>query len=129
MLAREELPVELCLLLFGPQAQDTPGDDLDLLHPAMSTAAQHHDIGEHVVPLMPADYVVLVPSQVSAAVQHVAQLAEDDILGVNVQQSLVSDRHHSPPVLLDASEPRRVDSWSAPTESRGNQSLPLASCL
>jgi hypothetical protein len=51
----------------------------------MSTAAQHHHIGPHVVPLMPADYVVLFPSRVSATVQQVAQLAEDDILGVLVQ--------------------------------------------
>jgi hypothetical protein len=84
MLAREERPVELCLLLFGPQAEYPPGDDLDLLDPAMSRPAQHHDIRQHVVPLMPADYVMLFPSHVSAAVQQVAELAEDDILGVPV---------------------------------------------
>jgi hypothetical protein len=62
----------------------------------MSRPTQHHDIGEHVVPLMPACDVVLFPLRVSAAVQHVAQLAEDHILGVPVQQSLVANRHHFP---------------------------------
>jgi hypothetical protein len=72
MLLGEEWPLQLPALLFGPQAQYPPGDDLGLLHPAMSTAAQHHDIGQHVVPLMPACDVMLFPSRVSATVQQVA---------------------------------------------------------
>jgi hypothetical protein len=84
MLAREELPVELCLLLFGPQAEYPPGDDVGLLHPAMGRPTQHHDIRQHVVPLMPADYVVLFPSRVSAAVQQVAEFAEDHVFRVPV---------------------------------------------
>jgi hypothetical protein len=85
MLLGEETPVEFAPLLFHPQAQDTPGDDVRLLHPAMGRPTQPHDIRQHVVPLMPADYVMLFPSRVSATVQHVAQLAEDDILGVSGQ--------------------------------------------
>jgi hypothetical protein len=96
MLAREELPVELCLLLFGPQAEYPPGDDVGLLHPAMGRPTQHHDIRQHVVSLRAACDVVLFPSRVSAAVQQVAEFAEDDILGVPVQQSLVANRHHFP---------------------------------
>jgi hypothetical protein len=84
MLALVECPVQLPPLLFQPQAKDSPGDDVELLDPAMSTAAEHHDIRQHIVPLMPACDVVLVPSRVSAAVQQVAQLAEDDILGILV---------------------------------------------
>jgi hypothetical protein len=72
MLALEEGPVQLPALLFGPQAQYPPGDDLGLLHPAMSRPTQHHNIGQHVVPLMPACDVMLFPSRVSATVQQVA---------------------------------------------------------
>jgi hypothetical protein len=95
MLAREELPVELCLLLFGPQAQYPPGDYLDLLHPAMGRPAQHHDVGQLVVPLRCAacDVVDLAIGP-PAAVQQVAQLAREHILGVLGQQSRVSNRHY-----------------------------------
>jgi hypothetical protein len=96
MLRREETPVELPPLLLGPQAENPSGDDLDLLHPAMSRPSQHHDIRQHVVSLRAACDVVLFPSRVSAAVQQVAEFAEDDILGVPVQQSLVANRHHFP---------------------------------
>jgi len=83
MLRREELPVEFAPLLFAPQAQDTPGDDVRLLDPAMSRPAQHHDIGQLVVPLRCAACDVMdlaVPA--SATVQDVAQLAAKHILGV-----------------------------------------------
>jgi hypothetical protein len=94
MLAREELPVELPPLLFQPQAENPPGDDVDLLDPAMSRPAQHHDIGEHVVPLMPACDVMDLAVPSPATVQEVAQFAAKHILGVLGQQSLVSNRHH-----------------------------------
>jgi hypothetical protein len=96
MLGLEELPVEFAPLLFQPQTQNSPGDDVDLLHPAMGRPTQHHDIRQHVVSLRAACDVVLFPSRVSAAVQQVAEFAEDDILGVPVQQSLVANRHHFP---------------------------------
>jgi len=82
MLLAEKRPVELRPLLFAPQAQDTPGDDVRLLHPAMSTAAQHHDIGEHVVPLMPACDVMHLATPALATVQDVAQFAKKHVLGV-----------------------------------------------
>ena len=83
MLAREELPVELPPLLFGPQAENPPGDDVDLLHPAMSRPAQHHDIRQHVVPLRCAACdVVDLAIAASATVQDVAQLATKHVLGV-----------------------------------------------
>jgi len=83
MLALEEGPFELPPLLFQPQTQNPPGDDLDLLDPAMSTAAEHHDVSQHVVPLRCAACDVMdlaVPA--SATVQDVAQLAAKHILGV-----------------------------------------------
>jgi hypothetical protein len=82
MLALEEGPVQLPALLFGPQAQYPPGDDLGLLHPAMSTAAQHHHIGPHVVPLRAACDVMHFAVASPATVQQVAELAGKHILGV-----------------------------------------------
>jgi hypothetical protein len=82
MLALEEGPVQLPALLFGPQAQYPPGDDLGLLHPAMSRPTQHHNIGQHVVPLMPACDVVDLAVASPATVQQVAELATKHVLGV-----------------------------------------------
>jgi hypothetical protein len=82
MLRREERPVEFAPLLFGPQAENPPGDDLDLLHPAMSRPAQHHDIRHHVVPLRAACDVMDLAIAAPATVQQVAQLAREHILGV-----------------------------------------------
>jgi hypothetical protein len=82
MLAREERPVELPPLLFGPQAQNPPGDDLGLLHPAMGRPTQHHDIGQHVVPLRAACDVVDLAVAALATLQQVAELATKHILGV-----------------------------------------------
>jgi hypothetical protein len=86
VLLLEESPVEFAPLLFGPQTQYPPGDDLDLLDPAMSTAAEHHDIRQHVVPLRCAACdVVDLAIAASATVQQVAQLATKHILGVPSQ--------------------------------------------
>jgi hypothetical protein len=83
MLLGEETPVQLPPLLFGPQAENTPGDDLDLLNPAMSRPAQHHDIGQLVVPLRCAacDVVNLAVAS-PATVQQVAEFAGKHVLGV-----------------------------------------------
>jgi hypothetical protein len=82
MLLGEELPVELPSLLFAPQTQNPPGDDVDLLNPAMGTAAQHHNIGQHVVPLRAACDVVHLAAPALATVQDVAQFAGKHVLGV-----------------------------------------------
>jgi len=82
MLALEELPVELPALLFGPQTQNPPGDDVRLLDPAMGRPAQHHDIRQHVVPLRAAGDVMDLAVPAPATVQKVAQLAREHVLGV-----------------------------------------------
>jgi hypothetical protein len=48
----------------------------------MGRPAQHHDIGEHVVPLMPACDVVDLAVASPATVQQVAQFAGKHVLGV-----------------------------------------------
>jgi len=75
-------PVELPPLLLAPQAEDPPGDDLDLLHPAMGRPAQHHDIRQHVVPLRAACDVMDIAVPAPATVQKVAQLAREHVLSV-----------------------------------------------
>jgi hypothetical protein len=82
MLRGEESPVELPALLFQPQTENPPGDDLDLLHPAMGRPAQHHNIRQHVVPLRAAGDVVDLAVAASATMQQVAQFAAKHILGV-----------------------------------------------
>jgi hypothetical protein len=94
MLAREESPVQLPALLFRPQAEDAPGDDLGLLHPAMGPPTQHHDIGQHIVPLRAACDVMHLAAPALATVQQFAQFARKHVLGVLAQQSLVTNRHH-----------------------------------
>jgi len=85
MLGLEEGPVEFAPLLFAPQAQDTPGDDVGLLHPAMSRPTQHHDVGQHVVPLRAACDVMHLAAPALATVQQVAELAQEHVFGVMVQ--------------------------------------------
>jgi hypothetical protein len=85
MLLGEESPVQLPPLLFAPQTKNPSGDDLGLLHPAMSRPTQHHDIRQHVVPLMPACDVMHLAAPALATVQQVAQLAREHVLGVHGQ--------------------------------------------
>jgi hypothetical protein len=82
MLGLEELPVEFAPLLFQPQTQYPPGDDLDLLDPAMSTATEHHDVSQLVVPLRASCDVMHVAAPALATVQDVAQFAREHVLGV-----------------------------------------------
>jgi hypothetical protein len=82
MLALEEGPVQLPALLLQPQAENPPGDDLGLLHPAMGRPTQHHDVSEHVVPLRAACDVMHLAVPALATVQQVAELATKHILGV-----------------------------------------------
>jgi hypothetical protein len=82
MLAREKRPVEFAPLLFAPQAENPPGDDLDLLDPAMSTATEHHDVSQLVVPLRASCDVMHVAAPALATVQDVAQFEREHVLGV-----------------------------------------------